>query len=158
VEHPRQRCILVKSAFLKSSCHPSQFGTIGLLSSYTPADFSWPLHARCCISEPGWSCTRQREAPPQRRDLPAKFFDNNTLRITPLFVRLCWESSKTAQFWRQNPQKHRRNSLVCNHVHVTHLFVRLCWELIPKSLILHGGVGGTPMFSVRCLTCHRPGA
>src|ERR1017187_4151163 len=121
---------MVKSACVKSSCHPSRFGTIALLSSYTPADFRWPLHARCGISEPGWPCTPQREAPPQRRDLSAKFFDNKTLRITPLFVRLCGESSKTAQYCCQNPPKHRHNSFVCNHVHITPLFVLLCTELI----------------------------
>ena len=84
---------------------PSHFGTSWLPSSYPPADFLWPRHTKCVISESGWLCTRQSEDPPQGRDLPAKFFDNNTLRITPLFARFCRESLKTAKSRHQNPEK-----------------------------------------------------
>ena len=73
---------------IQSFCHPSHFGNFWLLSSYSPADFCCPRHTRCCISEPGWVRMRPGEAPPQRRDLPAKLFDNKTLHITPLFVLL----------------------------------------------------------------------
>src|SRR5271167_5180146 len=109
---PFRRCSMVQLVFLKWPCHPSHFGTIRLLSSHTPADFRWSHHTRCCISESGWFCTRQGEAPPQRRNVPAKFFYNNTLLITHLFAILCRESRKTVKCRHQKPGK----------VYLTHLF------------------------------------
>ena len=69
----------------------SRFGKIWLLSSQTPPDFLWLRHTCGCISESGWLCARRGEVSLQLRNLPAKLFDNKTLRITHLFLLLCEE-------------------------------------------------------------------